>query len=737
MNSDTMKWITLVGLVIVLLFAVVDNMVCASVSPSFFVNADGSQNSLIIVGEHADASDIIEASQLACTIGELSVRERKVPVVEEVDISYDNVTAGTCIVITPSELPTLWYFDDFGVYGNGNNRFDSWEQHQEIQLYIEDIRDFDPFFHSFIGNGYLDFSTILRIDNVRSPPQMWVDSFSESPGGKHITGLQYQRSGSHIIVDPYFVYYGLLPEIELFGKLYTVLYINSGQLITGIPHLEYVYVYEDQPFEAGEFTISLLDVDVDYNKVHLRVQGPGIGETFWMVLDPEHGFSSNVQKMGADEVIALDYDGDGIIEYFEKEVVGQSELDVWGHSGIADLVIDGIKTFIGEKMGVYLGVYWVEDMIRWGEKTCCDPFVIYPQEYNFQIRPETVTAHALQDAYVDQVLPPQNFGGSPSLFVRSSLNANKRTFVKFDLPVLPSEAIVSSAVLRLVPVSVPDSRNYEVSRVTGPWDESTVTWATQPAAVSTGTQINNLMEWNVTSDVQNFYSGTPNYGWRISDQNEDSAVPYEIIFGSRESSARPQLILEYTFDCNYTSEGIPHIPNWVGSFYDDVTNDGVPDAVYEIDISLCEPIRTICDPLFFEGPNYYYYVDFWNTSFEDGVDFRVYQRRRAGTYTVENIIIEPWELVKLDAEVMEEDGIYNWILVGGVSANSWVKHLVDEDIVPDDSSPLDWFMKGPGYKMYSDPFGLRNKILVVAGRTSKETQEAIRKLIEEGLPSLA
>jgi hypothetical protein len=708
-----------------------------SIPYSFFVDQNGYQNCLIVVGEKADASDIIEASRLAVVISELFSQKTEMPVLDENSVVYDDVNPDTCIVITPLELPTLWYFDDFGVYGNGNIRFDLWETHEEIQLYIEDIREYDPFFGSFAGNGYLDFSTILRIDNIRSPPQMWVDSLSESPGGKHITGLQYQRSGSYIIVDPYFVYYGLLPEIELFGELYTVLYINSGQLITGIPHLEYVYVYEDQPFKAGEFTISLLDVDVDYNKVHLQVQGPGVGETFWMVLDPAHGFSSNVQKMGADEVIALDYDGDGIIEYFGKEVVGESELDVWGHSGIADLVIDGIKTFIGEKIGVYLGVYWVEDMIRWGEKTCCDPFVIHPQEYNFQIRPETVTAQALQDTYVDQVLPLQNFGGSLSLSVRSSLNANKRTFVKFDLPELPWGAIVSSAVLRLVPVSVPDSRNYEISRVTGPWDESTVTWATQPAAILTGTQINNLMEWDVTADVQNFYSGTPNYGWRISDQNEDSAVPYEIVFGSRESSARPQLILEYTFDCNYLSEGIPHTPNWIGSFYDDVNNDGEPDAVYEIDISLCEPIRTICDPLFFEGPNYYYYADFWNTSFEDGIDFRVFQRKRVGTYTVENIIIEPWELVKLDAEVTGKDGVYNWILVGGASANSWVKRLVDEDIVPDDGSPLDWFMKEPGYKMYSDPFGFRNKILVVAGRTSKETQEAIRELVEEGLPSLA
>ena len=350
-----------------------------SISPSFFVDIQGNQNCIIVVGEKGTATDVIEASRLAVEIGEFVSRTREIPVVEEVSVIHENIGAGTCIVETPLQMDTLWYFDDFGVYGNGNDRFDVWETHEEIQLYIEDIEYFDDFLRVYKGNGYLDFSTIYRIDNVRSPPQVWVYSCREGVRG-HITGLHYQETVSYMIVDPYFVYYNYLPEVKIFNTVYTVVYIDSTVLITGVPHLEYVYVYKDEPFKAGEYTISLIDVDVDHNKCYLRVQGPQVQIQFWMVLDSLHGFSSSLQEMSPG-IVEIDSDGDGNTDHIENTVTGQSELDVWGHNvnRVADLVIDGIKTFIGENIGVYLGVYWVEDIITWSQRNCCDPFVRYPQ----------------------------------------------------------------------------------------------------------------------------------------------------------------------------------------------------------------------------------------------------------------------------------------------------------------------------------------------------------------------
>jgi len=337
-----MKWVILVIVVSGLLSGVTGE----SVPRSFFVNTDGSQNCVIVVGENADASDIIEASRLAAAIGEISTREVRIPVVEEVDLTYEDVKAGSCIVVTPKELPTLWYFDDFGVYGNGNERFDLWETHEEIQLYIEDIPEYDPFLRVYRGNGWLDFSTIYRIDNVRAPPYLLVYSHVEAATGQYVTGLQLRQIMNYSIIDPYFVYYGYLPRVRIFREVYTVVYIDSGLLITGEPHLEYVYVYGDEPFTAGDYTITLKDVDVDHNKCYLQVSGSGVRDEFWMVLDPLHGFSSGIQEMSAEGYVSFDFDQDGVTDHIEKTVAGDSELDVWGHSmgyRAADLVIDGIN----------------------------------------------------------------------------------------------------------------------------------------------------------------------------------------------------------------------------------------------------------------------------------------------------------------------------------------------------------------------------------------------------------
>ncbi|MBU7043715.1 MAG: DNRLRE domain-containing protein [Theionarchaea archaeon] len=706
--------------------------------PSFFMTPEREQKCLIVVGETADAADIMAASRLAAVLGHLLTRESSVPIIDEVSVSHNNVPPGTCIVETPHTLPTLWYFDDFGVYGDDDDRFDPWETHEEIQLYIDDLPERDPFME-WMGNGYLDFSTILRIDNVKSPPYITVTSLQERPRGEQVNDLHIMEEWYYLLVDPYFVYMGYVPQIELFDSLYQVMYIDSSLLITGTPHLEYVYLCEGETFTAGSYRISVLDVDTDHNKIYLRVTGPGLREEFWMVLDPEHGFSPNLQMSTTGNFLSLDFDHDGTPDYFNTWIPGKSELDVWAHSimnmggtlraGVADVVIDGIKTFIGESVGAYLGIYWVEEMHIWPEMTCCDPFVTYPQPYYLQIRPDSVTLPASQDTYVDQSLPLQNFGSSPTLWVQSFFNANKRTYLTFDLPVLPSKAIITEAILKATPLTVP-SRTYEVSRVTGSWNESTLTWSTQPGAVISGTQLNTIMQWDVTADVISFYNGTPHYGWQISDQTENSAVPFALQYHSRESLLTPTLTITYTFDCNYLTESLPHIPNVIGSFYDDVDGDGITDTVYEIDIGLCEWIHTVCGPLFFEGPNYYYFIDFWNTSFTDGVDFRLYQTKKVSTYSVEVPTTPVWELVRLDSDISSEDAKYNWILIGGMKTNSWVNRLVTENILPDDGSSPTWFITSAGYNLYSDPFAYGNKICVVAGKTGQDTRRAIEMLMD-------
>jgi acid phosphatase type 7 len=163
------------------------------------------------------------------------------------------------------------------------------------------------------------------------------------------------------------------------------------------------------------------------------------------------------------------------------------------------------------------------------------------------------------DTDVDQGSATSNFGTSSDLYVRSkSGNANRRTFVRFDLAScsIPSGAQVTSARLSFYLTGAPgQSRTYEARRVNASWVETTMTWNNQPAVagvtsiVATGTTSDVRLEWNVAADVQAFVSGSAtNNGWRISDQTEGAATSPESKFASAEhgtSAWQPRLLLAY------------------------------------------------------------------------------------------------------------------------------------------------------------------------------------------------
>lgn len=163
------------------------------------------------------------------------------------------------------------------------------------------------------------------------------------------------------------------------------------------------------------------------------------------------------------------------------------------------------------------------------------------------------------DADVDQGSATSNFGTSSDLYVRSkSSNANRRTFVQFDLSscFISSSAQVVSARLGLYVTGAPgQSRTYEARRANASWVKTTITWNNQPAVsgvtstVATGTSSDVRLEWDVASDVQVFASGSAtNNGWRISDQTEDAATSPEAKFASAEHGTaawQPRLVITY------------------------------------------------------------------------------------------------------------------------------------------------------------------------------------------------
>ncbi len=169
----------------------------------------------------------------------------------------------------------------------------------------------------------------------------------------------------------------------------------------------------------------------------------------------------------------------------------------------------------------------------------------------------TVTiSPSVADTYASQAQPNSSFGTATTMNVQSRSGANMRSFVRFDLSTIPSNARVQLATLQLTMSVAPSaSRVYEADRITQSWSEASLTWSTMPpaasatATTSTGTTSGVVLSWAVTTDVASFVTGSAtNYGWQITDTAESSASTRTGTFRTREygtAAARPKLVVTY------------------------------------------------------------------------------------------------------------------------------------------------------------------------------------------------
>jgi hypothetical protein len=171
-----------------------------------------------------------------------------------------------------------------------------------------------------------------------------------------------------------------------------------------------------------------------------------------------------------------------------------------------------------------------------------EPVKLKEQQREFEFDSEA-------DAMVDEANPNQNYGTSVGMDVRSQDgNRNRRSFVWFDVSWIESGATINKAELELCAGSQAsgDSRTYEVHRVTSSWNETSIKWNNQPSVAGSPTDSTKApkdpgkcIKWNVKADVQAWVDGTPNHGWRISDQNENSGTAYTTTFRTREDTTDP------------------------------------------------------------------------------------------------------------------------------------------------------------------------------------------------------
>jgi hypothetical protein len=189
------------------------------------------------------------------------------------------------------------------------------------------------------------------------------------------------------------------------------------------------------------------------------------------------------------------------------------------------------------------------------------------------------------DSYVRQDSAGSNYGGTTTMIVRSSNNANRRALVQFSLAGIPAGSTINSATLELYATGADINRTLGVHHATASWAEGTVTWTNQPAfdgspdattamGTSTGWKI-----WDVAAVVQDWIDGTySNYGWVVKDTVDNSGTTDTWTFATKENGTttrRPILRVNYTpptggWDCSYVGPGtcgvcVPDAPTGVAA----------------------------------------------------------------------------------------------------------------------------------------------------------------------------
>lgn len=210
---------------------------------------------------------------------------------------------------------------------------------------------------------------------------------------------------------------------------------------------------------------------------------------------------------------------------------------------------------------------------------CCEPLeyglmrATAEQQENFLIlQPDSTDG---KDANFTSVLPNLNIGKSLDFHVMTwTWNAaglgagSRRTLIYFDLSELPANAIIKEATLDLFfnktsldyasvvqQYGANTSNQSVLRRVTSPWEESGVTWATQPS-VTNENQVfipsNTGLETDVTVDITNLIKDQHTYpeqsfGFMMSLVTEQ--IYRSMIFASSDhpdATKHPRLTISYT-----------------------------------------------------------------------------------------------------------------------------------------------------------------------------------------------
>jgi len=203
----------------------------------------------------------------------------------------------------------------------------------------------------------------------------------------------------------------------------------------------------------------------------------------------------------------------------------------------------------GMNIGVmmYKRILWIVILIL--------SFLIFP------VNATVVSINTTNDTYITEVVPDTPQGTGDVIYVGHfpSTEVNKG-LVKFSLSSIPSGSVINSATLYMYEYSGGNIGYIQsIYNVTSSWNETNVTWNTQPTFTSTpftyadGLASAGWMNWNVKNTVSSWIrGGISNNGFLL---NETSINPSALGYRTKEyGNYIPYLYV------NYTANAAPTVP---------------------------------------------------------------------------------------------------------------------------------------------------------------------------------
>lgn len=189
------------------------------------------------------------------------------------------------------------------------------------------------------------------------------------------------------------------------------------------------------------------------------------------------------------------------------------------------------------------------------------------------------TFYSTQDTWTTTQNPTGNYwnhvgmkSGTAYITGRNGISVqyHQRIFVEFDVSSIPSNAIITSATMKLTRNgSISGSFDWKTKLITESWDDNLVTASNEPAisilsgdVTSVTATSASVQEMDVTDMVQRMvYGAATNNGWCVQVNNEAASANTGCYFFTSEYTtvaSRPQLEIEYYLPVTLSNVVISH-----------------------------------------------------------------------------------------------------------------------------------------------------------------------------------